>query len=130
MNDLSPATNGCSTLMYADDTVLYYADRDAEVIEKTLNEDLNYIENWLRSNSLFLHKEKTECILFGTGARLSSVNSFTLSGKGQKIKHVSEYKYLSVVLDKSLSWNAHVKYVLEELEGEWACLVEYGEMLP
>ena len=85
MNDLSPATNGCSTLMYADDTVLYYAVRDAELIEKTLKEDLNYIDNWLWDNSLFLHKEKTECILFGTGARLMSVNSFTVSGKGKKL---------------------------------------------
>ena len=111
------ATNHCSTLMYADDTVLYYADRDVEVIEKTLNEDLNHIDNWLRNNGLFLHKEKTKCILFGTGARLLSVNSFTVSVKGQKIKHVSEYKYLSVVLDKSLSWNAHVKYALSRAGG-------------
>ena len=34
VNDLPLATNRCSTLIYADDTVLYYADRDAEVIKK------------------------------------------------------------------------------------------------
>ena len=58
VNDLPLATNRCSTLMYAYYTLSYYTDKD-------------------------LRKEKTECILFGTGARLSSVNSFTVSVKGQ-----------------------------------------------
>ena len=48
------------TDVHADDTVLYYADRDAEVIEKTLNEDLNYIDNW--NNTLELRKEKTDIV--------------------------------------------------------------------
>ena len=69
------------------------------MIEKTINEDVNYIENWLRNNKLFLHKEETECILFGSEARLSSVNNFTVSVKGPKIKHVPENKYFGVVLD-------------------------------
>ena len=75
------------------------------------------MDNWLRKNSLFLHKGKTECVLYGTGAKLSSVTCFTVSVKGQDIKNVSEYKYLGVVLDKSLSWNAHVKYVLSRAGG-------------
>ena len=92
VNDLPLATNRCSTLMYADDRVLYYADRDVEVIEKTLNEDLSYIDNWLRNNSLFLDKEKTECILW-----LSSVNSFTVSVKGRKKLSTSQNKSTSLL---------------------------------
>ena len=64
------------------------------------------VENWLRKNySLFLNKSKTECVLFKTARRLSTVT-------GSMTERVSEFKYLGVVLDESLSWTARVKYVL------------------
>ncbi len=59
-------TAHCNMLMYADDTVLFYAAKDVNVIEKTLNKELDLIATWLRENSLFINKEKTECLLFGT----------------------------------------------------------------
>ena len=73
--------------------------------------DLDIISNWLRLNSLFLHKTKTECVLFGTGIKLSNVDSFVITIDGHTINRVTEFKYLGVVLDERLSWNAHVKYV-------------------
>ena len=70
------------------------------------------VENWLRDNSLFLNKSKTECVLFGTASRLSTVTNFSIYVSASLTERVSEFKYLGVVLDESLSWTAHVKYVL------------------
>ena len=81
-------------------------------IERALCRDLQLLESWLRDNSLFLSKSKTECVLFGTASRLSTVTNFSIHVSGSLIERVSEFKYLGVVLDESLSWTAHVKYIL------------------
>ena len=44
--------------------------------------------------------------------RLSNIDSFTVSVNGTSIKHVSHFKYLSVVFDECLSWNDHVKFIV------------------
>jgi len=48
-------------------------------------------------------------------ARLVSTNDkFVVSVDGHVLKRVSEYKYLGVVLNECLSWNAHIKYILSK----------------
>ena len=54
---------------------------------------------------------KTESMLFGTNKRLSYVTSFTVSIGNYVIKRIYKYKYLGVILDESISWKEHVKYV-------------------
>ena len=101
----------CSTLMYADDAVLFFSGKVAATIEKSLNEDLDQIGSWLCNNSLFLNTVKNEAMLFGTHARLSDA-SFGIVLKGRPIERIYEFKYLRVVFDEHISWNFHVKYVL------------------
>ena len=69
--------------------------------------------NWpkLTSGYLTTGKGKTECILFGTDLKLALAN-FSVSVNGSDLKQVSEYKYLGLVMDKCLTWKAHVKYLL------------------
>ncbi len=59
--------------MYADDTVLYYAHKEVNVIEEKLTEDLLRLSEWFEQNELMvnLKKGKTECMLFGTGKNLA-----------------------------------------------------------
>ena len=59
--------------MYADDTVIYYAHSDINVIEKVLNEEMSYLSRYFYQNELILNlkKGKTEAMVFGTGKCLS-----------------------------------------------------------
>ena len=41
--------------MYADDTVLFFANPDFSVIQGKLNDDLSLMRTWLRDNCLFLN---------------------------------------------------------------------------
>ena len=86
VNDLPKVTSSCILLMYADDSVLFYSHID--------------------------FSGKTECLLSGTRAKLSAVNSFNITNKGRAITRVSEFKYLGVVLDECISWSTHVKHVI------------------
>jgi hypothetical protein len=52
-------------VLYADDTVIYCANRTCERIEKHLNNDLGQISNWFVRNNLVINLKcsKTECFL-------------------------------------------------------------------
>ena len=62
INDLPSRLNTCSTLMYADDTVLFHSSKDVNEIERALCRDLQLLESWLRDKSLFLNKSKTKSV--------------------------------------------------------------------
>ena len=55
INDLPQTVTNCTTLMYADDTVLYYSAKTVSEIEHTINSEFESISTWIRNNSLFLH---------------------------------------------------------------------------
>ena len=63
-------------------------------------------------NRLFLHADKSECVLFGSAKRLHTIENFEISINGQRIKQVFKYKYLGVVMDYCLSWRDHVHHAL------------------
>ena len=60
--------------MYADDTVIYLADKNIETIEKSLEYDLESIAHYFDENQMIINlgKGKTETVKFGTGKRLST----------------------------------------------------------
>ena len=61
----------------------------------------------MKDNDLFMHEDKTECMLFGTCPKLALSTSFSIAIDGKALNSVSEYKYLGIVLDASLTWNEH-----------------------
>ena len=98
-------------MMYADDTVLYFTASNAQEISSTLTSELAKVNGWLVDNSLFIHQGKTECVLVGTGSRLATTN-LSVNIHGKELTRVAEYKYLEVIFDESLSWNALVNYLI------------------
>ncbi len=111
INDLPSTINKCNILLYADGAVIFVAHKDIKEIEETLNDELNEVNTWTLHNFLFINKSKTEFVLFGTAARLSKVSEVNLFIDTFKLNRVYEFKYLGVVLDDSLTWKEHVKYV-------------------
>ena len=73
LNDITDVVSSTKVVKYADDTVIYVANKDTEVIKSKLSEDLNAIGSWLDQNALIinLYKGKTESLLLGTSQRLA-----------------------------------------------------------
>ena len=69
-----------------------------------------------------MHKGKTECMLFGTGPRLALSTSFSVAIDGKELNRSSKYEYLGVILDASLTWNAHVDYLIGKVRKRLAIL--------
>ena len=100
--------------MYADNTVMYFAASNTQEISSTLTSELAKVNDWLVHSSLFIHPGKTECTLFGTGSRLANAN-LSVNIDGKELTKVAEYKYLGVILDESLPWNAYVNYFISKV---------------
>ena len=63
-----------------------------------------------------------DCIIFGTGPRLALYASFSVNIDRKVLNRASENKYLGVVLDPSLTWNAHVEYLVGNVRQRVALL--------
>ena len=79
INDIDAELLYCKIILYADDTVIYFSDKDVLNIESTLNDEVNRVAKWMSDNHLTLNlkKGKTDFILYGTDKSL--VNKPTTS---------------------------------------------------
>ena len=111
VTDLPNSLRAANVLMYADDTVIYYAASDANQLERVLNTELKFLHEWSTKIELFIHPKKTEYVIFGTAVKRNQINSDNLSGVylGDQVLNCRPfYKYLSVYLDQTLSFKEHV----------------------
>ena len=112
INDLSERMKHSTVIMYADDTVLYFSNKDPKVIEQHLNEDTENLSLYFQENELIinLNKGKTELILFGTAKRIKSTGEKIKVYYNQKLINFTDtYKYLGTILDNRLNLKENFK---------------------
>ena len=59
INDMPSCFEKCSVHLYADDTVIYYSDKDPCNIENVLNIELHKLYSWMNCNKLKINCTKT-----------------------------------------------------------------------
>ena len=66
INDLPQALNETGSYLYADDTCIFYQDKDVEKIGKVLNKEFSSLCEWFIDNKLstYFGDDKTKKILF------------------------------------------------------------------
>ena len=109
-NDITDMIEVAKIVKYADDTVIYVADRDVAVINSKLTKDMDAIAKWLDQNALIINlkKGKTESLLFGTSQRIAKQNeTLSVMYRGDNVLNTSHYKYLGIEIDSSLNLNSH-----------------------
>ena len=57
-NDFTEHVDHTEVIMYSDDIVMFYADKDRKLIEKLLNEDMKTIHNYCTENELIVNTKK------------------------------------------------------------------------
>ena len=117
MNDIESSLLKCQILLYADDTVIYFSDKNIEQIQKILNEDISNINRWFIDNylSINLKKGKTEFVLFGSSKRLTKANDVVISINDVPITQTSEYEYLGITFDPTLSFTKHFDLIYKKI---------------
>jgi len=66
-------------ITYANDTIIFTSSSNFDVIERSLNDDINNLATWFCKNELIINlkKGKSEAMIFGTAQRLSRLQGIT-----------------------------------------------------
>ena len=64
INDLPSSIKNSIVSLFADDTCLLSSDKNLESLNVKINDDLQALSNWLKSNKISLNATKTEVIIF------------------------------------------------------------------
>ena len=107
-NHLSDHMKYVSTIMYADDTVLFFAHKSKSEIERCKNIDMENLLHFFRQNELVINLKpgKTETMLFGKYKRLKNAgDEFEVLYNNVKISFTETYNYLGNILDSNMNFN-------------------------
>ena len=85
INDLPQCLNHRKSILYADDTLLYYSAKTETELQDRINEDLNSISKWLNNNFLTLNYEKTKFIIFASKKQSTLVSNVDITIQNKKV---------------------------------------------
>ena len=112
INDL-PNASRFFIKLFADDTFLCAQNSDVELLEKEVNEEINKVYEWLAANKLTLNISKSKFMIVSN--KKSTLNNFQVNIKNHPLDQCDKYKYLGVIIDKNLTWKAHIEYVASKV---------------
>ena len=134
INDLNEASNILNSIMFADDTNLFYSHKNMENLFFTRNNELVKINEWFKANKLSLNIKKTKFTLFHKKSLTKSGSTLPLAMPNlqignKNIERVSSIKFLGVMLDEHLSWKDHIKIVENKLAKNIGLLYHVNQYL-
>ena len=110
INDIPSVSNILSSILFADDTTLFYSSKNLQELTAIVNNELGNIMQWLNANRLSLNLDKTNFMLFrpkGKNEICPSIHIYRANGI-----EVDSAKCLGIVIDNRLNWVEHVKCIL------------------
>ena len=130
INDL-PNCSQFLSILFADDTTLVLSHPDINILIALANLELQKVANFLRSNKLSLHPNKTKFMIFSNSPQVKnmSFNLFVNNNNPDEnhtdnihpISHVTSndkipaIRFLGVYFDENLNFNYHVKLLTTKL---------------
>ena len=113
INDLSTVSKACMSILFADDTNMFFTGRDLQTMTKVINEEWINVQEWLHCNKLSLNVLKTHYIIFAS--RNKCVNDVDIRIQNVAIERVYATKFLGVQIDAQLTWKNHIEYTCKKL---------------
>lgn len=111
INDMSRKVKDSYINLFADDTLMWIEHESISVAIELMNQDLERISNYLKSVKLKLNVNKTKYMVIGNGG--NTENAVTIDGNS--ILETRIIKYLGVMIDSDLNFEANVDYVVKKM---------------
>ena len=113
LSRLSHASHLLQLIMFADDTNLFYAERDTKKLFQTVNNELQKISLWFISNKLSINLTKTKYSFFHKPSKTDDIPLALpkLYIDNNKIQRSESIKFLGVFLDENLTWKEDIKHI-------------------
>ena len=114
-NDMPDKVRYCKLALYADDTCLFFSNKDPNLIYERINYDLEIISEWLNANKLVINAKKCETMIIGTKQKLKKWKNLIDDNQvyidNTPVTKVKACKYLGIYIDENLSWNRQTEFL-------------------
>ena len=127
INDMVNCSDILRFSLFADDSTASHSDSNLNTTLNTLKEEFKKVLDWLLANKLIINLQKTHIMLFTNRARPASIS---LNIDTNVITEKSETKFLGVIVDNQLSWNAHIKHISNKISKSVAILWLLRDIFP
>ena len=95
--------------MFADDSNIFYSNKDPLVVESVINDELKKLLSYCETNKLTVNFKKTHYMI------IKSPKKKIPMIKVSQIEQKQYIKYLGVYIDQNLNWEQHIKFVLGKI---------------
>jgi ribonuclease HI len=101
----------CSLVQYADDLAVYSSDAHANCIQNTIQIAINLLDVFFSNIGLSISEKKSELVFF---SRKHTTPIAQIGLNGRLLTVSNNFRYLGVIFDQKLLWNAHVRLVQQK----------------
>ena len=125
LNDVNFLDTSCSLRFYADDTTGYSSSPCPSTLQIDLQNSLDLLASWFHRNFLAINHSKSQSIVFH---RTILPTPFVIDNN--ELDYVAHIKLLGVIIDSSLSFQAHIKEVCRKVNAKVSILRRIRKIIP
>ena len=126
INDIVNCAKLLKFISFADDTNIFFSDKNTKLIFDTLNKGLDNLTVWFKINKGCLNVKKTNYIVFGVKSTMNS--EFFIDNN--VIAKVHSSKYLGIIIDERLKWQEHINAVANKVSKSLGVIYNMKNALP
>ena len=114
INDLCNVSNALDLLLFADDTSIFFSNKNLESLSFTVNNELNKLTEWFFANKLSINIKKSNYMVFRPRQKRQTPD-IKVALNNHDLTRVKETVFLGVVLDEHLTWIPHITNVARKI---------------
>ena len=122
------ATKTIKSVLFADDILIYCSGKKPTTLAVCLSEAATRLGTWLTERGLCINVNKTKAMLLPPKHQQCPAD-ISIRCCDATLSIVNEYKYLGVIIDSTLSWEAHVDSVVSKVAKKIGALRRAGNSL-
>ena len=115
INDLPNASTILHSILFADDTNLFFSHSDLTQATDIMNRELYNTTQWLNSNRLSLNVKKTHFMVFKTPRKLIDTSNISIQISDESISQTKASKFLGIIIDENLTWKTHMNDIARKV---------------
>ena len=102
--------------LYADDTDIFAASHDYDILVKSLNDDLKNLHTWLAKNKLQYHPTKTKLMFIGSPYNLKNkIGESSVFFGDKQVPIIHSFESLGVEIHENLTWEKHIAKICKKV---------------
>ena len=106
INELLRSSKKLTFRIFADDTNTFYCSKDPEQLQSVINEELGEVLKFCAANMLSINFKNTNFMIITSPKKKTNITITACN-----IEQKSQIKYLGVVIDEHLKWDAQLQHI-------------------